>query len=205
MKIVGIYKIENLINKKIYIGSSIDITKRWRKHKFELNKNIHPNTYLQRAWNKYGSSNFSFKIIEYCGQNNIASREQSYLNSLNPEYNLCKIAYSSLGRKATEETKALMSSVRIGLKHTEASKKLMRNIAIEKGTTISNKARQKSIEVISKPVVKYSKDNELLGEYKSIVEASLDNGGINRGNITEVCKNRRSTAGGFIWKYKKVV
>ena len=30
---IGIYKITNLINGKIYIGQSVDINKRWRQHK----------------------------------------------------------------------------------------------------------------------------------------------------------------------------
>ena len=31
-KMIGIYKIENLINGKIYIGQSIEIENRWKKH-----------------------------------------------------------------------------------------------------------------------------------------------------------------------------
>ena len=32
--ISGIYKIENLINHKVYIGQSVNIYKRWKEHKW---------------------------------------------------------------------------------------------------------------------------------------------------------------------------
>ena len=55
----GIYKIENLINHKVYIGQSIDIERRFRNH---INYEVNP--YLKRAFEKYGIKNFSFEIIK---------------------------------------------------------------------------------------------------------------------------------------------
>lgn len=54
----GIYKIENLINHKIYIGQSIEIERRLQKH-----KTIKDDLYIHRAIQKYGVKNFSFDII----------------------------------------------------------------------------------------------------------------------------------------------
>ena len=62
---VGIYKIINTINNKIYIGQSIDIKRRWNDHKSELRRNAHYNIYLQQSWNKYGEENFIFEVIEF--------------------------------------------------------------------------------------------------------------------------------------------
>ena len=56
---IGIYKIECLINHKVYIGQSTNIELRWKHHIYQLKKNNHENKYLQAAWNKYGSSNFT--------------------------------------------------------------------------------------------------------------------------------------------------
>lgn len=56
--ISGIYKIENLINHKVYIGQSVNIYKRWREHKCR-EYNVH----LKRAFEKYGIENFSFEIL----------------------------------------------------------------------------------------------------------------------------------------------
>lgn len=62
--IIGIYKITNKVNRKLYIGESIDIEKRWDKHINDLNENTHHSNKLQKDWNIYGKDNFSFQIIE---------------------------------------------------------------------------------------------------------------------------------------------
>jgi len=60
----GIYKILNLVNGKIYIGSSSRLRKRIYEHKLALNKGEHPNTHLQNAWSKHGESNFQYSVVE---------------------------------------------------------------------------------------------------------------------------------------------
>jgi group I intron endonuclease len=84
---VGIYRIKNLVNGKIYYGSSKDIKKRWRTHKNKLNNGKHHNSPLLNAWNKYGEENFIFEIIELCDEKILLEREQYYLD-LKPEYNI---------------------------------------------------------------------------------------------------------------------
>ena len=61
---MGVYKILNTVDNKFYIGSSINIQKRFKGHTSALNKGIHNNQYLQRAWNKYGESSFAFIVLE---------------------------------------------------------------------------------------------------------------------------------------------
>ena len=109
----GIYKIENLINHKVYIGKSVNIKKRWKEHIYLLNKNNHINPYLQNAWNKYGPEQFEFKIIELCPLSTINEREIYWINyyggidSLNT-YNVTKGGYGGAGndewRKKISET-----------------------------------------------------------------------------------------------------
>lgn len=115
--IQGIYKIENKVTKKIYIGSSYDISRRWTDHIYLLNKGIHHSVHLQNSWNKYGSSSFTFEILEECS--NILEREQYYLNtllkadeyikSLNTDflklgYNIKPTVENNKGYKHSEET-----------------------------------------------------------------------------------------------------
>lgn len=93
----GIYSITNIVNNKIYIGSSKDIYRRWVEHKNKLNQNKHRNRYLQFAWNKYGEENFSFKIIELCNEKDLFINEQKWYDFYNSGdekygYNLSKIA-----------------------------------------------------------------------------------------------------------------
>lgn len=76
----GVYKIENLINNKIYIGSSENVERRFTDHKYLLRKNIHHSVLLQRSWNKYGEDIFKFEAIEEC--ENILEREQYWMNLL---------------------------------------------------------------------------------------------------------------------------
>ena len=85
----GIYMIKNKIDGKKYYGSAKDIKIRWNRHKNDLNKNQHQNVKLQRAWNKYGSENFDFEILEECAYDDLLIIEQKYLDQ-NPEYNIGK-------------------------------------------------------------------------------------------------------------------
>lgn len=60
-----IYKIKNNLNNKVYIGSSIDVERRWRQHKeASINEKDHHYNYpLMIAFRKYGINNFTFEII----------------------------------------------------------------------------------------------------------------------------------------------
>ena len=75
----GIYSITNLINNKRYIGSSVNLSSRKAQHWYCLNSNIGINSHLQNAWNKYGSENFVFEILENCPQNLLILREKFYI------------------------------------------------------------------------------------------------------------------------------
>lgn len=92
----GIYKIENKVNGKIYIGSSIEIHIRLMNHKYMLRANKHDNEYLQKSFNKYGENNFIFDIVELCDSNKLIVKENFYIdkflsNNLNLGYNLAKV------------------------------------------------------------------------------------------------------------------
>jgi group I intron endonuclease len=62
--LTGIYKITNLINNRVYIGSSFQIGSRWKWHLYDLKHNIHKNKELQNDFNKYGITNFEFQVIK---------------------------------------------------------------------------------------------------------------------------------------------
>lgn len=59
----SIYKLANKITGRIYIGQAKRTRNRWNAHLCDLRKNKHGNTYLQRAFNKYGEDNFEFLIM----------------------------------------------------------------------------------------------------------------------------------------------
>lgn len=77
----GIYKITNLANDKIYIGSALDYEERWRLHIVNLNGQKHHSRHLQSAYNKYGKDNFRFEVIEFCEKEKLLEREQYWMDA----------------------------------------------------------------------------------------------------------------------------
>lgn len=71
-----IYKIENKINHKIYIGLTNNIARRRSRHFADLRGNRHSNSFLQKEYNIYGANNFDFSI-EFEGD--VTSEEISQL------------------------------------------------------------------------------------------------------------------------------
>lgn len=74
---VGIYKITNQINGKVYIGQSVCIQHRWNEHRsaaFNIN-NKNYNCHLYRSIRKYGIENFTFEILEQCNEEELNDKE----------------------------------------------------------------------------------------------------------------------------------
>lgn len=121
----GVYAILNLINDKFYIGSSKDFYKRWHSHKSMLKGDYHDNSYLQRSWNKYGQLNLIFIIIEHCDIEKLTEREQFYLDTLNPEYNLKPTANNMTGFKHSEISNEKNRQAHLGKTASLETKKLL--------------------------------------------------------------------------------
>lgn len=83
----GVYIIEHTASKRQYIGSSLNIEKRWRIHEGALNKGKHHSKYLQRIWSKYGKPVFSFYVVLICPRAELKIREQEYLTARRPVFN----------------------------------------------------------------------------------------------------------------------
>lgn len=109
----GIYLIKNNINGKVYVGSSVNIKKRFAEHKRILKLNEHHSNKLQNAWNKYGELAFSFYIIQHSLKEDLLIVEQywiDFFDSSNLGYNCSKSAGSPMSnRKHTKESKVKMS------------------------------------------------------------------------------------------------
>ena len=77
-----IYKITNKSNGKFYIGSTLDFSKRKKKHLKELRLNKHHNIFLQRAYNLYGEDKFIFTCKEIKIENRLELQniEERYIN-----------------------------------------------------------------------------------------------------------------------------
>lgn len=99
----GVYLWTNKLNGNNYVGSSINLSVRFYTY-YSLRYLAKSNRPLERALLKYGFSNFSLDILEYCNPEDAVKREQYYLDLLKPKYNIVKLAASTLGYKHTEES-----------------------------------------------------------------------------------------------------
>lgn len=78
-KRTGVYRWTNKQNGNTYIGSSVNISVRVYTY-YSLRSLAKNNRPIDRALLKYGFSNFSLEILEYCDKYNVLEREQYYMN-----------------------------------------------------------------------------------------------------------------------------
>lgn len=114
MATAGIYKIENMKSKKVYIGSSIDIDKRFGQHRAKLKDGSHANAHLQSAWEKYGPSAFRFLILTTTvNVDCLEEVEQQFIDSYRERgadlYNIRPVANTNRGMKHSAQSRKNMS------------------------------------------------------------------------------------------------
>ena len=77
---------------KTYVGSSIDIRRRWYEHHWRMKFGQSSSPQLDRAYAKHGLR-LRFEVIEECAPEDLRAREQYYLDTLNPAFNASRNAY----------------------------------------------------------------------------------------------------------------
>jgi group I intron endonuclease len=137
----GVYCLVNLINGKIYIGSSVNLAVRMRNYlnttflKHKKNNNMP----IVKALLKYGQDNFAVLIVEYINVENLTVRETHYITQLLPYYNVLKQGYSSIGYKHTEATKQMLSELAKNKIHSEKTKALISRALVGDNNPFYNK------------------------------------------------------------------
>jgi group I intron endonuclease len=122
----GIYEIANLIDGKKYVGSACNLRNRFRSHARDLGLGRHHSPKLQNAWRKHGAAAFRFSILELVLIREVLLyREQSWIDSINPEYNVCRVAGSTLGLRFSDEAKAKIAAKARGRIPTEQARRRM--------------------------------------------------------------------------------
>lgn len=179
-----VYRWINKVNGKLYIGSSMDLSVRMYKY-YSLAYLAQSNRAIDRALLKYGFSQFSLEILEYCDKDTVIQREQYYIDTLNPEYNIVKKAGSTLGYK-----------------HTTESLERMRNFVLSAETI------EKKIEAVSKasaanriPIIVQNINTKESIEYSSMAEGG-EALGVHKNTISNAIKNNRIVQKEFVCKLK---
>lgn len=134
----GIYLVVNLANRKYYVGSAVigNIYMRMHKHLFSKMGNI----LVGRAVEKYGLNNFVFLVLEIVPHQDtvdvklLLEREDYYIKSMSPEYNIAPLATNSTGWKHSEESKQKMIQ-------NYSEERRQRVGEINKGKTLSEDTR----------------------------------------------------------------
>lgn len=141
----GIYIITNIVNSKFYIGSAVNFYNRKQAHFSTLRKNRHGNIKLQRSFNKHGEYDFTFEVLEYVElKENLIEREQYYIDTLNPQYNICKFAGSTLGMIHTQEARDKIGEAsKLRLISKESTNRQVESRRINGNYIISKETREK--------------------------------------------------------------
>ena len=219
----GVYRIRNLTNNKFYIGSTNNLYKRFIQHKALLEKGVHHSVYLQRAFDKYGTSQFIMEVLLLCKQEYLLYYEQQLIYELEPDYNMNKHATSNRGYKWSEQSRQKASKAQLGnqnaLGHklSEESKQLIsasrkgKRIGEQNGfygKTHTEEAKQRIRD--AQTGRKHSEDTrkkQARSHYKPVrigdivyesLNAASEASGINKTTLSRWCKNERKSNYAFV-------
>lgn len=173
----GIYMWTNKITGDIYIGQAVDLANRLKRYYNDNYLEKNKSFLISRALMKYGVSSFSITILEYCGKSELNEREQYYLDNLEPDYNILKIAASFLGYTPTEEAKAKISKALKGINRSEETKELIREKALGRKHSEDTKLKMSMSSPRGNPVNVYEKCDssgfKLIGSFVSARRAGI--------------------------------
>ena len=201
--IIGIYRITNTDNGKVYIGQSVDVEYRICNHFSCLRHNRHDNEYMQRAYNLHPEA-FTWDIITRCPIDDLDELEIFYIdryNSTDTEkgYNMSFGGQKS--HKATAETRAKMSQTKKGKKFTpEHCHKIGE---ANRRRKLSDETKRKIGQKHKVPILQYSRDGKFIARHDSIQEATDFFHMKSTASISNALNGRAPTGAGYVWKYAK--
>jgi len=168
--LIGIYKIENMVNGKVYIGQSFDIEGRWSDHKgeaFNINSRAY-NYYLYRAIRKYGLESFSFDVLIEINEDdwtkNLLNFYETYYvfyyNSMKENGNGYNIRFPGSNGRLSKESKEkcrINHSANSGSKYWQGRKRSMEDIEKFRKSHLGIKQSEEHKKKISEALKSYWK------------------------------------------------
>lgn len=166
----GIYMIRQKSTGRIYIGQTGNsFIKRFWNHNWKLKHNIHDNKFLQNSWNKYGSEDFEFSVVDVVQDKSLLDYYEKYyiskFDTLNDGFNLtsggdgksncpmsenakmivgAKNKIHNTGKIASPETREKMRKSSRHLKMTKNHKEKLK--AVHTGFKYSERSKNKMSE-----------------------------------------------------------
>ena len=227
---IGIYKITNKLNGKVYIGQSINIEKRWRQHISDPGYDIH------NAIKKYGKENFSFEVLLECPADMLDVWETDMINlydCVTPKgYNIvpygkgtsqkcremCSKRMKENNPMKNPETAKRVAEKLKGTHHgritdhmrISSSKRMkennpMKNLETAKRVAEKLRGRKANRETTIKrskytKILQYDLNGNLIREWELISDISKTLN-IKAHRIYEVLYGRQKITGGYKWKF----
>lgn len=163
-----IYRITCSANGKFYIGSTVNQTQRWARHRRQMRDGTHPNKNMLASWNKYGEAAFVFEVLESVDDPSaLFAAEQKYLDEHAGKdycFNWAKYADAPMrgksgsetpnyGKKVPEEVRGKISASLMGGNHPNWGKHLPESTKIkikESNLRHPHKERKHTPEAIAK-------------------------------------------------------
>ena len=199
-----IYQITNDINGKIYIGKTeFSIEKRFKEHCQDAFSPQKENRPLYQAMQKYGIEHFHIKLIEKTDKPE--EREQYWIE----QKRSFKYGYNATmggdGKKYLDYD-MLIAAYQELQSLTEVAKKYgcdpsHLSLILKSNNIKIISSPEQNKKLFSQTINQYDLDGNYIQTFPSAHEAakSLNKKGVS--HITDVCKGRRKTAYGYIWKY----
>lgn len=191
----GIYIIENLADGKIYIGQSVDTHKRLRNHRSSLERGDHKNLHLQRAYWKYGSRLFSFRLL-LRGEGVYLDHEEkaliAFYKSRGKAYNV-DLGGKDSHREISDETREKLSAWQRDRKLPEEQKRKIRENARTWSSVITDDMKRKiSRTLAAKSKLSFTDVVNIRADTRSqrIIAADY---GISQSSVRDIkgCKRRK--------------
>jgi group I intron endonuclease len=126
-----------------------------------------------KALLKYGFAGFRLEILEYCPISIVLDREQFYIDKLNPEYNILKIAGSNLGYKHSEASLKLMSDASKSRNESEEVLKFKREIMLDRKLSEDHLERMAKNNPFRVPIILSNIETGENKEFTSLIQAAL--------------------------------
>jgi group I intron endonuclease len=203
-KISGIYQILCIPTCKVYIGSAANINLRWNGHKNHLIRRTHHSKYLQSAWQKYGSDQFVFSVLEFTDKAQLIEREQYYFDLVKPYerhngYNVLSNARSSIGRLTSDETREKQRQSKIGKSSPYTAKARLARSLSQKGKPLPVSTRLAQVENASKQWIAINSAG-IEQPVKNLAKFCRENN-LDKATAVRVAQGKNRQHKGWVFKY----